>query len=469
MSPKPPLALVSRCRTIPSSPTRRAPMSTTQTAPKDNQSKVLAALASMSLSELGDTRNNLVETTKSTSIHPFFHAAATPAVLPRRPAAAKNGLTSATKTSLVRLTPAEEPAETQTPIEQDIPLYSYKALKPSPKMRFTRDEAQADEWVQELDLSSAISVDFEWVVPFRKGVHRPISLVQLADKKNIIVVQLLTSSSSMKRFPLNLQRLLENPDIPKMGANILNDAKRAFRDYGVMMVNAVELGALARHADPSCTDPKIWGQGKKIVALAKLVERYLQKKLSKDADVRLSNWEDPKLDERPDMLEYASNDAYCGLQVYDHLMGLVKSNDVTLDPTKFTSGVHYGCLKSPSPPTPLVDPKEPVPVIYYTAEMDNAGVRPQALRAYRYWHLGKRDIDTMCRELLIKRTPDMDALARGTVVSYVMETLTRLVPTPEYDLGALRLLIQTDLRSWERHHTWIGKVGCIEALLDVKK
>lgn len=49
---------------------------------------------------------------------------------------------------------------------------------------------------------------------------------------------------------------------------LADDAKKLFKDYGVMMANVVELGALARQADPPCNT--IFGAGKRIVALAKV-------------------------------------------------------------------------------------------------------------------------------------------------------------------------------------------------------
>ncbi|KAJ7116315.1 ribonuclease H-like domain-containing protein [Mycena epipterygia] len=456
---KPPLTLVSRCRPVPSSPPRRAPMSTGQSGP---QSKVLAALATMSLSDLADTRNSIVETHKP-SIHPFFRTASAPAVPPRATAprlkTASASLPPPTKKSLVRISPAAAVETAAVPVV--LPMYSYKTVSPAPRMRFTRTEAEADRWVQELDQTGSISLDLEWLVVFRKGgASRPVSVVQVADKDNILVIQLRTQTSAMDRFPIHLQRLLENPDIPKMGANILNDAKKLFKDYGVMMANVVELGALARQADPACNT--VFGAGKRIVALAKLVERYLQKKLNKEDDVRVSNWEDPSLERKPKMLEYAANDAYCGLQVYTHLMALAKSNDIELDSTKYTGHVHHACLApppspSPSSSTPPVDPKDlpPVPVIYYTAEMEHARMSPQHLRAYRYWHLGKRDINNMCTELSIKSN-DPNGLKRGTVITYVISAI-KCWPALTYDLGALRLLIQTDLRSWEWHYEWLSR------------
>lgn len=136
---------------------------------------------------------------------------------------------------------------------------------------------------------SPLSVDFEWVATFRKGGNtRPVSLVQLADKNTILLIQLRNANTTMSRFPRALQRLLEDPTIPKAGANILSssfvywrlhlpikrpagDAKKLFRDYGVMMAGVVELGALARQADPACAIPTVFGGGKKLVSLAKVL------------------------------------------------------------------------------------------------------------------------------------------------------------------------------------------------------
>ncbi|KAJ6577302.1 ribonuclease H-like domain-containing protein [Mycena capillaripes] len=461
------------------------------------QSRVLAALAAMSLTELADARAAVVDANNPPAIHPFFTAPTAPAVKPRAtapPLKSATSLPATKKSSLVRVsrpktaepTPAVEKAAPEPPAT--LPVYSYKSLSPTPKMRFTRDEAEADKWVQRLDQTGPISVDFEWVVVYRKGGVRPVSLVQLADPKSILVIQLRTSTATMPRFPLALQRLLEDPTVPKMGANILTDAKKLFKDYGVMMAGLVELGSLARLADPASTE--VFGRGKRIVALAKLVERYLHKKLRKDGDVRVSNWEDPALERNEVQIEYAANDAYCALQVYEHLLALAKASDITLDPMGNATRVHHASLAPPptaphlptstssststsasaSPPTGApVDPPSlpPVPMLVLTPAMEAAGVSPQHLRAYRHWALGHRDIDTMCAELALRprgaphgtvATP----LTRGTVVSYIISAVKNW-PALAYDLGALRLLIQTDLRSWQRHYEWIATVGSVDA------
>jgi hypothetical protein len=99
-------------------------------------------------------------------------------------------------------------------------------------------------------------------------------------------------------------------------------------------------------------------------------------------------------------------------------------------------------------------------MIVLTPAMESAGVSAQNLRAYRHWALGGRDIDTMCAELAL-RPSVTGVLARGTVVSYVV-TAVRKWPALAYDLGALRLLIQTDLKSWERHYEWVVRVGALQ-------
>ncbi|KAJ7650634.1 ribonuclease H-like domain-containing protein, partial [Roridomyces roridus] len=276
-----------------------------------------------------------------------------------------------------------------------LPVYSYSKLSSPPKMRFARTEADTDKWIQELDLAGPIAMDCEWVFVRRKGGIRPVSVIQLADKTNILVIQLRNSRSNMARFPIHLQRLLENPEIPKMGANILNDAKKLFKDYGIMAKNVVELGGLAKQADPASIAPDVF-RGRKTVALAKLVERYLRKKLSKDEENRMGDWEAENLS--AEMLEYAANDPYSALQVYHHLLALAETNAITLDPTKYTDRVHYERLHSAEPGGVL-----PVPTIVFTPMMSDAKMQPQQLRAYRYF-LAKRylDMDTMCKELCLK-------------------------------------------------------------------
>ncbi|KAJ7219998.1 ribonuclease H-like protein [Mycena pura] len=376
---------------------------------------------------------------------------------------AKHSLAPALPLKITRSLPLPAPSPTAT--TPFLPVYTYKSVSPAPTARFIRNQTDADIWVQKLDRTGPLSVDFEWVASFRKGGNtRPVSLVQLADKNTILLIQLRNANTTMSRFPRALQRLLEDPIIPKAGANILSDAKKLFRDYGIMMAGAVELGALARQADPACAISTVFGGGKKLVSLAKLVERYLHKSLCKDADMRLGNWEDPNLEEKSAMLEYAANDVYCGYQIYDRLLALAKSADITLDTEKYTGRVFHAKLAPPAPeraPSPSSAPTSHVPRLDLSPEMVAAGVGAQHLRAYRHWAMAGRSIDAMCVDLRVDGKNG--ALKRSTVITYVISALQRWPRPPlTYDLAALRLLVQEDLRSWEWHYEWLAKQAGLE-------
>ncbi|KAJ7052536.1 hypothetical protein C8F01DRAFT_1170347 [Mycena amicta] len=179
-------------------------------ASKAPQSRVLAALASLSL----DASN------VPKPLAPIFQRApSAPAAIhphPRKPQ------TLAPPLKATRSAPL--PTKPITPATE-APLYSYKTISPAPRVRLARTEAQADTWVAELDLTGPISVDCEWVVSFHKGLGggpRPVSLIQIADKRNVVLIQLRTTASSMTRFPRVLQRVLEDATIYKAGANILS-------------------------------------------------------------------------------------------------------------------------------------------------------------------------------------------------------------------------------------------------------
>lgn len=98
-----------------------------------------------------------------------------------------------------------------------------------------------------------------------------------------------------------------------------DDGQKLFRDFGLLPAGLVELGGLARQADPTFSQ----SFNRSIVALAKVVERYTGKTLDK-GKVRTSDWE-AKLSQQ--QITYAANDAHCALTVYNALMAMAKENE----------------------------------------------------------------------------------------------------------------------------------------------
>lgn len=89
-------------------------------------------------------------------------------------------------------------------------------------------------------------------------------------------------------LPPKAIEILQNPSIYKLGVQINGDGQKILRErprsFPVGIASLLELSHLARKADPMGTGP-----GRVLIALAKLVARYLQKRLPKGS-VRSSNW-----------------------------------------------------------------------------------------------------------------------------------------------------------------------------------
>ncbi|KAI8995900.1 ribonuclease H-like domain-containing protein [Gaertneriomyces semiglobifer] len=190
-----------------------------------------------------------------------------------------------------------------------------------------------------------VAFDMEWAV-FRKlgQAERPTSLIQVCNDKHIGLfhihhmkpprssVQLGTEvdPAPSSTFPAPLRRLIEDPNIIKVGLNIGGDARKLKRDYGIEMQGWLDLMDLAKEvADDlrSIRSPlykEFWNHmaGRSRISLLNLCELTLGVTLDKDSGVRMSNWEAARLTER--QLDYAANDVYATYQAYQCLQRIQK-------------------------------------------------------------------------------------------------------------------------------------------------
>ncbi|KAK2460873.1 hypothetical protein APHAL10511_007343 [Amanita phalloides] len=367
------------------------------------------------------------------------------------------------------------------------PFYSYKDYVPKYTVVYTRHEEEADDLIAALE-NGPVGFDLEWRVLWARRANaanatphnRRTAVVQIADVSGLILV---IQVHGMSRFPKNLQELIENPDIPKLGANIMNDGKKLFEDYGILAKNLLELGALAHLADPAGGNTLAGTRQKykNIISLAKLVEHYCEKSLDKNKALRMGNWE-AVLDES--QINYAANDAHCAFKIYDRLLELARENNVQLDneimgkwsssvsspyPKMLVKSASYSDMSmevADSEPRQL-QRHETMPNMPATGQV---GMRPQQLRAYKYWHERGMSLGDMCVELSLKskgygtgmvgrnatvdENADTHALKASTVISYVIGALQSDTKLP-FDMEKLRQLVQMDAGSWERHREWI--------------
>ena len=160
-------------------------------------------------------------------------------------------------------------------------------------------EADADKAVEYLKTQQVVGVDTETRPSFKAGVSYRVSLLQLSTKSRCYLFRLNKIALSKP-----ILRLLENPLLPKIGADVAGDlrslrALRHFRDGGF-----IDLQTIASE----------WGIEEK--SLRKLSAIVLGRRVSKAQ--RLSNWEGSTLTDKQQL--YAATDAWVCIRIYEKLL-----------------------------------------------------------------------------------------------------------------------------------------------------
>ncbi|MFI3277717.1 MAG: 3'-5' exonuclease [Rikenellaceae bacterium] len=155
----------------------------------------------------------------------------------------------------------------------------------------------------ELARSSVIGFDTETRPSFKAGVSYRVALLQLSTTTHCFLFRL-------NLIPLDREivRLLENPKILKIGADVIGDIRalrvlRHFKDRGF-----VDLQSIIHE----------WGVAEK--SLRKMAAITLGQRVSKAQ--RLSNWEANSF--TPQQKLYAATDAWVCVEIYNKLQSLPK-------------------------------------------------------------------------------------------------------------------------------------------------
>lgn len=158
---------------------------------------------------------------------------------------------------------------------------------------------------RELSQAQAIGFDTETRPSFKAGVVNRVSLLQLSTLDCCYLFRL-----NRIRFDRPLARLLENPEILKIGVAVSGDLHglhqlKSFREAGF-----VELQSMVGQ----------WGVEEK--SLRKMSAVVLGERVSKAQ--RLSNWEAASLTKQQQL--YAATDAWVCLRIYDKLIVTPKNS-----------------------------------------------------------------------------------------------------------------------------------------------
>ncbi|OJJ36853.1 hypothetical protein ASPWEDRAFT_431801 [Aspergillus wentii DTO 134E9] len=138
-----------------------------------------------------------------------------------------------------------------------------------------------------------IGFDMEWKAQASStdGIQDNVSLIQIANKDRIALFQIALFHPARNVQDLvspSLKRVLESPDITKVGVSIKADCTRLQKYLGITARSIFELSHLFKLVKYCQTSPKLIN--KRAVNLSEQVEHHFGLPLEKDNDVRCSDW-----------------------------------------------------------------------------------------------------------------------------------------------------------------------------------
>lgn len=160
-------------------------------------------------------------------------------------------------------------------------------------------EEQVEEMMEELSRHPLLGFDTETRPSFRKGTQYYVSLLQLATADTVFLVRL-----NHLGMPHPVQKILEDPQIVKIGAAVLDDLRALKKiSMGFSPNSFFDLNEELKKV------------GFENVGVRNLAAMVLNIRISKSEQV--SNWEAPELTERQKV--YAATDAWVCLEIYKKL------------------------------------------------------------------------------------------------------------------------------------------------------
>ncbi|KAK5993392.1 3'-5' exonuclease [Cladobotryum mycophilum] len=159
-----------------------------------------------------------------------------------------------------------------------------------------------------------LGFDMEWMafVSRGSGPRENVSLIQVASPSHIGLFHVALFPKDDDFVAPTFREIMGDPDVSKVGVNILADCTRLKTHLGVNSRGIFELSHLYRVVK-YLPDNRRTLINKKLVALSAQVEDQLGLPLYKGESVRSGNWM-KALDES--QLRYSAADAYAGVQLY---------------------------------------------------------------------------------------------------------------------------------------------------------
>ncbi|KAL7959693.1 hypothetical protein V8C34DRAFT_279122 [Trichoderma compactum] len=182
------------------------------------------------------------------------------------------------------------------------------------KVHYCESKATTERVCKEYFLNEdVIGLDLEWIKFARRtdGPRQNVSLIQIASPSRIALIHVAVFTEKEDFLGPSFRKIMENPNVSKVGVNITPDCTRLKNHLGVTVRGVFELSHLYRVVKYLPETPNLVHKG--LVSLATQVEDQLLLPLYKGEVVRTGNWMRRLSSQQ---INYAASDAYAGLQLY---------------------------------------------------------------------------------------------------------------------------------------------------------
>lgn len=197
--------------------------------------------------------------------------------------------------------------------------------KETVKVHYCKNKENSETIAQLFLEEEVIGFDLEWKVnPKDDSIKKNVALVQVASEQRIALFHLARYPNAHLEDDFvtpSFRRLMESPDITKVGVNIKGDATRLRNFLHIKCQGLLELSHLYKLVKFSTGDVK--KVNKTLVSLASQVQEHLQLPLWK-GEVRSSDWTQELSYQQT---QYAASDSYAGLLLFHVLESKRKTTD----------------------------------------------------------------------------------------------------------------------------------------------
>jgi exonuclease 3'-5' domain-containing protein 2 len=168
-------------------------------------------------------------------------------------------------------------------------------LPQKPKVHYCRSKHTAEHVCQKYFVhEKVLGFDLEWMADASRsaGPRKNVSLIQLASPSRIALFHVALFSKEHDFVAPSFKKIMETPEITKVGVWIKGDATRLRTHLGIDSCGLMELSHLYKLVTYSRSG-EFKNINKRLVPLATQVEKYLHLPMFKGQDVRSGDWSRP--------------------------------------------------------------------------------------------------------------------------------------------------------------------------------